>query len=105
MALVMLNTGYALLSPNQGDPADRSKWTQKPLPGPQMHGIPRKDPNGTRVVKTCRIGRKVALYDFADPERPVFLKHWKVSGNPDVAAFCDGKVVIPCGHQGVLLQK
>ena len=44
-------------------------------------------------------------YDFADPEKPVLVKHWKVSGNPDIAQFHKGKVVIPCGHQGVLLQK
>ena len=45
------------------------------------------------------------LHDFADPEKPVLVKHWKVSGNPDIAQFHKGKVVIPCGHQGVLLQK
>ena len=67
--------------------------------------IPRKDPNGTRVVKTCRINREVALYDFADADKPVLVKHWKVAGNPDIAQFHKGKVVIPCGHQGVLLQK
>ena len=50
-------------------------------------------------------GNNVALYDFADPEKPVLVKHWKVSGNPDIAQFHKGKVVIPCGHQGVLLQK
>jgi hypothetical protein len=38
-------------------------------------------------------------------EKPVLVKHWKVSGNPDIAQFHKGKVVIPCGHQGVLLQK
>lgn len=100
-----VKSGYALLAPNQGDPPDRSKWVVKDLPGPKMNGIPRKDPAGTRVVKTCRINREVALYDFADPEKPVLVKHWKVSGNPDIAQFHKGKVVIPCGHQGVLLQK
>jgi hypothetical protein len=104
-ALVTIKSGYALLAPNQGDPADHSRWQVKDLPGPKMNGIPRKDPAGTRVVKTCRINREVALYDFADPERPVLVKHWKVSGNPDIAQFHKGKVIIPCGHQGVLLQK
>ena len=104
-ALVTVNSGYALLAPSQGDPSDHSRWQVKDLPGPKMNGIPRKDPNGTRVVKTCRINREVALYDFADPDKPVLVKHWKVSGNPDIAQFHKGKVVIPCGHQGVLLQK
>ena len=104
-ALATKGAGYMFVAPNQGDPPDHSRWKVKPLPGPQLSGIPRKDPNGTRVVKTCRINREVALYDFADPEKPQFLKHWKVSGNPDIAAFYKGKVIIPCGHQGVLLQK
>ncbi|MBQ7189990.1 MAG: hypothetical protein IJR99_11305 [Kiritimatiellae bacterium] len=106
-ALVTSGADYLFLAPNEGDPPDCSRWPRKPLPGPgsKLCGIPRKDPNGTRVVKTCRINREVALYDFADPENPVFLKRWKVSGNPDIATFWKGKVVIPCGHQGVLLQK
>ena len=104
-ALATKGVGYMFIAPNQGDPPDHSRWKVKPLPGHQMSGIPRKDPNGTRVVKTCRIKREVALYDFADPEKPLFLKHWKVSGNPDIAQFHKGKVIIPCGHQGVLLQK
>ena len=104
-ALATKGAGYMFVAPNQGDPPDHSRWKVNPLPGPQLSGIPRKAPNGTRVVKTCRINREVALYDFADPEKPLFLKHWKVSGNPDIAAFHKGKIIIPCGHQGVLLQK
>ena len=104
-ALVTKGAGYLFIGPNQGDPPDHSQWTERPLPGPKQRGIPRKDPNGTRVVKTCRSNREVALYDFADPEDPLFLKHWKVSGNPDIAQFHKGKVIIPCGYQGVLLQK
>ena len=104
-ALVTIGPGYTFIAPNAGDPPDHARWKKNRLPGPQMDGMPRKDPMGTRVVKTCRIRREVALYDFADPERPLLLKHWKVSGNPDIAQFCHGRVVIPCGHQGVLLQK
>lgn len=104
-ALVTSNAGYLFLSPNEGDPPDHAQWTVKRLPGPASNGIPRKDPESTRVVKTSRIYRTVALYDFADLDRPELLAHWNVSGNPDIAAFHKGKVVVPCGHQGVLLQK
>ena len=69
-----------------------------------MHGIPRASPDGL-VVLTDRICRRVALYDFKDVHKPVLLKFWKVSGNPDTAVFFNGKVVIPCGYQGVLMQK
>lgn len=98
---------YVFLEPNQGDgPAGREKWTFVDLPssgGKAVSGIPRSD--GTNVVLTCRIGRTAALYDFSDPTAPKFRKKWKFSGNPDLAAFCRGKVVIPCGYAGVLLQR
>ena len=42
-ALVTIKSGYAFLAPNQGDPSDRSRWQVKPLPGPKMNGIPRKE--------------------------------------------------------------
>ena len=94
---------YVLLRPNEMDSDDGTQWTGIKFPGPKMNGIPRSD--GRLVVKTSRITREVGLYDFTNPEKPIFLKHWKVSGNPDLAAFHNGKVIIPCGHQGVLMQK
>lgn len=57
------------------------------------------------MVFTSRIERRAALYDFTDAEHPTLLTAWKFSGNPDIADFHAGKVVIPCGYAGVLLQK
>lgn len=57
------------------------------------------------MVFTSRIERRAALYDFTDAERPTLLAARKLSGNPDIADFHAGKVVIPCGYAGVLLQK
>ena len=102
---------FVLLKPNEGDPEDGGKWTFNPLPpafpGKDGHrgftGIPRSD--GTRVIFTNRIHRRAALYDFTDVKSPKLLGAWKLSGNPDIADFHDGKVVIPCGYAGVLLQK
>ena len=104
-ALATSGTGYLFLAPNQGDPAGEARWPVRPLPGPACTGIPCLDPSGTRMVKTCRERREVALYDLGDPDHPKFLAYWKTSGYPEVAAFHHGKVVIPCGYQGVLLQK
>lgn len=104
LALATSGAGYLFLRPGEGDPADGSKWKVRPFPGVAMAGIPRVSP-GRRVALTARIRREIGLWDFSDPARPVFLKHWKVSGNPDLAAFHKEKLVVPCGHQGVLLQK
>lgn len=102
---------YVLLRPNEGDPANGSKWTYHKLPpafegngySAAISGIPRSD--GRRVVFTSRIYRRAALYDFTDELNPKLLNAWTFSGNPDIADFHKGKVVIPCGYAGVLLQK
>ena len=99
--------GYRLLKPNEGDSAD-GPWSFRPLPqnareGFRHVGIPRSD--GTNVVLTCRIGRRVSLFDFADAEKPVLKGAWRVSGNPDLAVFWRGRPIVPCGYQGLLMLK
>jgi len=111
LSLASAPGGYVLLRPNEGDaPSGDGKWTIKPIPpaapGREWKwndGMPRSD--GRLVVFTCRIGRRATLYDFADKDKPVPLAAWKFSGTPDIAQFYKGRVVIPCGYQGVLLQR
>lgn len=103
-ALATRGDEYLFLAPNEGDPADGSKWVGKKFPGKSFNGIPRCNGKGL-VALTCRIRRKVALFDFTDLEHPKQLKYWDVSGNPDYGTFYKDKLLIPCGHQGVLLQK
>ena len=104
LALATKGNGYFFLKPGEGDPADGSLWPVKPLPGEPISGIPRCNGKGL-VAVTSRIYRKVALYDFTDPAAPRQLKYWRVSGNPDYGTFYRDRLLIPCGHQGVLLQK
>ena len=110
LSLVSGYNNYALLAPGEGDMPDGGKWRYFPLPPAfpgdretAVRGIPRSD--GRRVVFTNRMNRRAALYDFEDAHKPQLLKAWKFSGNPDLAQFHNGKVIIPCGHQGVLMQK
>lgn len=103
-AFATLWDGYLFLSPNEGDPADGSKWSARKLPGERIAGIPRCNGKGL-VAVTSRIARRIALYDFTDVQKPRQIKFWKVSGNPDYGTFYKDKVLIPCGHQGVILQK
>ena len=100
---------YRLLRPGELDPD--GPWTFRDLPDAfpgegalsRISGIPRSD--GKSVVFLSRITRRGALYDFTDAENPRLVRSWKFSGNPDLAVFHDGKVMIPCGYEGVLLQK
>ena len=98
--------GYRILQPNEGDAADGSPWMFTPLPKGKdvcRAGIPRSD--GTNVVLTCRISRKVSLFDFTDARRPVPKGSWSLSGNPDLAIFYHGRPIVPCGYQGLVMLK
>lgn len=66
-------------------------------------GVPRSD--GRLVALTARSAKRAALYDFRDRANPRLVRNWTLSGNPDLAAFLDGRVVIPAGHQGLLVTK
>lgn len=111
LSLLSKNGCYRLLKPGEGDPEDGGEWAFRKLPtafpGPvgktTINGIPRSD--GRFVVFTSRITRRAALYDFTDAENPMLVGSWTFSGNPDLAVFHDGKVLIPCGYEGVLLQR
>jgi len=106
-ALFTRGRGYAVLDPLAVDGSPDPEWTLTDLPpyrGKRFSpGIPRSD--GRFVAFTRRISRQVVLCDLADPAHPVMTGAWKVSGNPDVAAFHNGKAVIPCAYQGLLLQR
>ena len=55
------------------------------------------------MALTNRSGARYAVYDFADPQNPKLLDAGELSGRPDLAAFWNGHVIIPAGHQGLLL--
>lgn len=104
-ALATRGNGYFLMEPGVCDPPSGGRWSVTPFPDPRVRGIPRASADGRIVLVTCRIARQASLLDFTDPSTPVLLRHWKLSGNPDLGAFCRGRAVIPCGYQGVLVQR
>ena len=103
-AFITKGNGWRFLAPGEGDPADGSQWTFENFPGGGFSGIPRVSPK-KRVVLTNRINRRIGLYDFAIPSRPAKLGAWKVSGNPDLAVFYGERLLVPCGYQGLLLER
>ena len=95
--LQTIESGYALAGTN------RVFGAVRPLPSGGFSGMPRSD--GRWVALTGRSERRIAVFDFADANRPVLDCTYRVSGNPDVAAFHKGRIIVPCGHQGVLMEK
>ncbi|MBE6383732.1 MAG: hypothetical protein E7049_12070 [Lentisphaerae bacterium] len=92
---------YQLVGPD----GSRSEFRDLPPDGHGVRcsGIPRSD--GRLVVVTSRHRRTVAVYDFAEPDKPILLRAYTLSGNPDLAAFWHGRAVVPAGHQGLLLER
>ena len=89
---VFIGTDGVLKAPPQALPGN---W--------RFGGMPRSD--GRLVALTARSAKRAALFDFSDRDNPKQLKDWRLSGNPDAAAFCRGRVLIPAGHQGLLIAK
>ena len=65
-------------------------------------GVPRSD--GRFVALTARSAHGLALYDFADRASPKLIGQWKLAGNPDLATFGCGRLIVPAGHQGLLMR-
>ncbi|MGN0853825.1 MAG: hypothetical protein ACI4Q3_10695 [Kiritimatiellia bacterium] len=96
-----------LLEPGQRPNADGSDWKEiaaLPKMTPSGTGQPVWD-GGTKLALTARIEKRVGLYDVSDDRHPALVWTEAVSGNPDTALFWKGKVVVPCGHQGLLIEK
>ena len=74
-----------------------------PPQAPDFKGTPRSD--GRLVAFTRRATGDVAVYDFADATKPKLMSYCRLSGRPDCAAFWQGRVVIPAGHQGLLMER
>ena len=67
-------------------------------------GIPVWD-GKDRLALTARIRGEVRMVDFRDETQPELLWKEQVSGNPDTGIFWQGKLVVPCGYQGLLVEK
>ena len=68
-----------------------------------VSGIPRSD--GKLVVCSERSVGRVSVWDFADEAAPRLLATWNLSGRPDVAVLHKGRVIIPAGHEGLLISR
>ena len=59
----------------------------------------------TRVAMVNRIQRTVRLYDMTDETQPAELWSEEVASCPERPVFFSGKLVVPCGYAGVLVEK
>ena len=100
--LVTEGRGYAFVTPDGARTGEQGMFPQLD-DAMRGGGVPRSD--GRFVALTARSAKCAALYDFGDRRQPKKVRFWNLSGNPDAAAFCNGRVVIPAGHQGLLVSR
>lgn len=79
---------------------------EEPAPGVtgDFEGAPLWD-GGNLLSLNTRIKRQIRLVDVTDDSAPKLLFKENTEGNPEIPTFFKGKLLVPCGYQGLLLQK
>ena len=72
--------------------------------GEGLKGMPVWD-GGDRLGLTFRIRKQVSLIDISDVASPRLLWREETTGYPETGVFWCGKLAIPCGYQGLLIEK
>ena len=95
-ALVCDKGRYAIVRPGADGP-----WNFREFDG---GGIPRTD--GRLVAQSLQNGGTIRLHDFSDPLCPKRLGEWNMKSSfAGPCSFWKGRIIVPCGYMGVLLQK
>ena len=107
--LLLVSKGELLyLEPGQKENADGTHWRGIPLcrkGGDGPYGGQPAWNGGNLLALTARISKKVWKLDIADENNPKPLWGESVVGNPDLAVFHDDRLLVPCGYQGLLIEK
>lgn len=122
--LVMRAGGYALFNPNHpvatrelmrhqfpgqaqlpDDVPDDSAISRAMFPKSEWEGLPNYDNDSKQLAVVNRIFKNLRTYDFADKDHPKPLKQIELRSNAYVPTFWNGRVVLPGGYSGLLLEK
>lgn len=72
--------------------------------GKGFSGMPAWD-GGDKVALTYRIGKQISMVEVKDGGEPKLLWTESTSGYPETSIFWNGKLAVPCGYQGLLIEK
>lgn len=94
---------YALLDANQPGPS--SSWTRYGVADDRLAGYPTV--HDKLIALSDRVQRRVRILDFSDPAHPtsIFGRDYRLWGTPDSVVFWRGRMLVPAGYQGLLLEK
>ena len=99
--------GIQYLKPGQAENADGTPWkADAPLRDGRtnVHGQPVWD-GADLLALTDRNAKKVTLVDIADEFNPKILWTETTRGDPDASCWWNGRLLVPCGYQGLLVSK
>jgi hypothetical protein len=102
--LYVIHGAYVLLPALAEGPSNT--WTRYRLPDNQrMNGIPTID--GNTLALSERASKRVTVIDISDITAPKLVagRQYQFEGNPDTVAFWRGRLLIPCGYQGLLMER
>lgn len=100
-AITIIESKIVYLEPGQKADDSGNRWKGY---GSGFKGAPRYDGAGKLSIN-YRIGKRISLVDISVPEAPELLWREETSGNPETPIFVNGKLCVPCGYQGLLIQK
>ena len=106
--LRMMDGGIAYLKPGQGENPDGTPW--KPTAfvrngSERMSGGQPVWDGGNLLALTRRTAKEVAVADIADETNPRLLWKETVLGDPDASCWWKGRLLVPCGYQGLLITR
>ncbi len=87
------------------DVPDDSMISRAMFPKSDFEGLVFFDENSGRLAVANRIFQVCRLYDFSSKDSPKFIKKFDMKSHPNVPSFWRGKLVLPCGYSGLLLEK
>lgn len=102
--LMVISGAYVLLPALAEGPSDA--WTRYRLPDNQrMNGIPTID--GGVLALSERAAKRVSVVDISDLTAPRLVadRQYQLDGNPDTVVFWRGRMLIPAGYLGLLLER
>lgn len=100
--LLLVKRGkYYVLAPNE-----RRNVSDLPAYGVEkLRFAGRPSVGGNLLAMASRHERRVWVLDIADLQHPRLKCHYSLPGHPGACAFWNGRVVIPAGYQGLLVQR
>jgi len=122
--LTMRGGGYAFFNPENPLPTTRLKRLRFPgqdglpedvpddspisramFPKTEWEGLPNYDSGTGKLAVLNRTHKNLRIYDFTNKAAPQLLKHLKLNSNPYAPSFWKGRVLLPGGYAGLLLEK